>query len=136
MSIIRDLLIQHEGLRLRPYKDTVGKLTIGVGRNLDDVGISDVEAYIMLDNDIKKVKDQVFATLPWAFKLDEPRQAVILSMAFNMGLAGLLAFKNMLGAVETGNYSDAAKHMLDSKWAVQVGNRATYLSKIMETGNL
>lgn len=133
---LRDLLIKHEGLRLRPYRDTVGKLTIGVGRNLDDKGISEDEAFIMLDNDIKDTKTILFKALPWAFQLDEPRQIVLLSMAFNMGLAGLLEFKNTLNAVETGDYSGAAKHMLNSKWAAQVGNRAIYLAKVMETGQL
>jgi lysozyme len=135
-DILKDLLLKHEGLRLKPYVDTVGKTTIGIGRNLDDKGISEAEAFMMLDHDIKDTKEQVFKTLPWAIKLDKPRQAVVLSMAFNMGLNGLLDFKNMLAAVETGNYPDAAKHMLESKWAGQVGNRATYLSKIMETGQL
>lgn len=136
MSILSEMLIKHEALRLKPYTDTVGKLTIGVGRNLDDKGISQEEAMMMLNNDIVETKEAVFKTLPWAMKLDEPRQAVILSMAFNMGLNGLLGFKQMLLAVETGNYPSAALHMLNSKWAVQVGNRATYLAKIMETGQL
>lgn len=136
MSVIRDLLIKHEGLRLKVYADTVGKASIGVGRNLVDKGITEAEAYLMLDNDIKEVSDKLFKTLPWASKLSENRQAVMLSMAFNMGMGGLLAFKNTLGLVESGDYPGAAKEMLQSKWAVQVGNRAIYLAKILETDSL
>lgn len=135
-EILRDMLIKHEGLRLKVYNDSLGIPTIGIGRNLRDKGISEDEAYIMLDNDIKETKLELFKALPWAFRLDENRQAVLLNMAFNMGVSGLLQFKQTLDAVESGEYKFAAARMLESKWAKQVGNRATYLSKIMETGNL
>jgi lysozyme len=132
-DLLRSLLIKHEGLRLKPYRDTVGKLTIGVGRNLDDKGISEAIAYAMLDEDIQETKKGLFEALPWAYNLSERRQAVLLSMAFNMGLNGLLGFKETLRAVETGDYHHAAECMLKSKWAEQVGNRAVYLAKLMET---
>ncbi len=131
---IRDQLVRHEGLRLRPYRDTVGKLTVGVGRNLDDVGLSREEAFLLLDNDILRVQSEVIHALPWAVDLDRPRFEVLLNMAFNLGITGLLGFTNFLAHVQQGEYEDAAHHMLDSKWAVQVGKRAQELAQIMRSG--
>jgi lysozyme len=131
-----EMLIKQEGCRLKPYKDTVGKLTIGVGRNLDDVGISEAEAYMMLNNDIKAAKIALFTALPWAFNLDDNRKLVLINMTFNMGLTRLLGFKKALEAMQSANWKEAAIQMLDSTWASQVGNRAVYLAKIIETGSL
>ncbi len=128
---MRAELVRDEGLRLRIYKDTVGKLTIGVGRNLDDVGISKDEAYLMLDNDIQRTSDSLDKNLPWWKTLDEVRQRVILNMAFNMGINSLLGFKNTLAAIQAGRYNDAADGMLASKWSTQVGARATRLADMM-----
>jgi len=128
-------LIRDEGLRLKPYKDTVGKLTIGIGRNLDDRGITEEEARILLGNDIKECETQVQNRLPWAFEMDYPRYAVLINMAFNLGINGLLGFKNALVAMRAENWSVAAEEMLDSKWARQVGDRANRLVKQMETGD-
>ena len=132
--MLRRQLIRHEGLRLKPYKDTVGKLTIGVGRNLDDVGITEQEAMILLDNDIERTKLDLLKALPWINKIDSVRQDVLINMAFNMGIGGLLGFKNTLASVQSGNYADAADKMLQSKWAGQVGLRASELSNMMRTG--
>ncbi len=127
-------LIRYEGLKLRPYKDTVGKLTIGVGRNLDDVGISEQEAMILLDNDIERARLDLAKALPWVKTLDSVRQDVLINMAFNMGIGGLLTFKNTLASIKAGDYADAANKMLQSKWARQVGLRASELSQMMRTG--
>ena len=135
-EILRDMLMKHEGLRLKPYKDTVGKLTIGYGRNLDDKGISEIEASIMLDNDIKDAKNDLFTALPWTFSLDENRQSVLINMCFNMGIVSLLKFKQTLSNIQSGDYEKAASCMLDSLWAKQVGSRATYLANVMKTGEL
>ncbi len=132
-------LVRHEGLRLKPYRDTVGKVTIGVGRNLDDVGISEAEAHAMLDADIDRTERALRAALPWVDELDDARQGVLLNMAFNMGVGvpgsarGLLGFPYTLGLVQAGKYDEAAKAMLESKWARQVGKRATELAQIMAT---
>jgi lysozyme len=131
---IVEQLIKHEGIRYKPYRDTVGKLTIGVGRNLDDVGLSDDEVQYLLINDIKKVQDQLNQKLPWWSQLNPVRQKVLLDMAFNMGIDGLLGFKNTLGMIQRGDYAGAAQGMLASKWAKQVGKRAERLAKMMETG--
>lgn len=127
-------LIRDEGVRLRPYRDTVGKLTIGVGRNLDDVGISRLEAETLLQNDIAKVEAQLDAALPWWRSLDDDRQRVLANMAFNMGINGLLGFKNTLELIHTGRYLDAAQRMLETKWAHQVGVRAQRLALMMRDG--
>lgn len=127
-------LRRDEGEVLRPYKDTVGKLTIGVGRNLDDVGISADESAYLLRNDIRKVIDGLDDKLPWWRSLSLNRQRVVVSMAFNLGMGGLLTFKNTLAAMKAGDYPRAAAGMLDSKWRVQVGNRAVRLSNLMRDG--
>lgn len=135
IGLAAELIKKHEGLRLRPYKCTAGKLTIGYGRNLDDNGISQYEAEEMLNNDIQRCYSQL-VKLPCWNKLDEVRQAVLLDMCYNLGIVRLKQFKKMLGALEVGAYNRAAAEMLNSKWAVQVKSRATELSKIMIKGAL
>ena len=127
-------LIRHEGMKFKIYKCTSGKNTIGCGRNLDDVGISKEEALLMLHNDIKKADEQVIKALPWTKNMDRVRYSVLVNMAFNIGIHGLLEFKNTLKLVEQGKYVEASKQMLISLWAKQVGNRAIELAKQMETG--
>lgn len=130
---LKEQLIRHEGMRLKPYRCTANKTTIGVGRNLDDVGISEDEAMLLLENDIKKIKEQA-EKLPWFLKLNEARQNVVLNMIFNLGLNGFLKFKETIHYLESGQYDQAAIEMLESKWADQVGERAKELSKIMFSG--
>lgn len=134
MSRLEEQLLVDEGLRLKPYKDTVGKLTIGIGRNLDDVGITKDEAIILLRNDIARTTKDVIANIPWWSTLDEVRRDVIINMAFNLGIEGLLKFKRTLLSIQNGEYEQASKEMLESKWAKQVGNRARRLAEMMRTG--
>jgi len=131
---IEQLLIYHEGLKLKPYTDINNKLTIGVGRNLDDTGISKDEALILLHNDIEKVKKSLDNHLPWWRTLSAVRQKVLISMAFNLGIDGLLGFHKMLSSLQDGDYSAAADEMLSSMWANQVGTRAIELADMMENG--
>lgn len=131
---IAEQLKRDESVVLKPYKDSVGKLTIGVGRNLDDVGIDAGEAEYLLRNDILRAGLSLSAALPWTDSLDEARRGVLLNMAFNMGIHGLLTFKNTLSLIQNGHYAAAAVAMLDSKWAAQVGARAHRLSQQMEQG--
>jgi lysozyme len=126
--------MRDEGLKLKPYRDTVGKLTIGVGRNLDDVGISKGEAELMLSNDVGLTGHALLSALPWTATLDQARFGVLLNMAFNMGVSGLLQFQNMLSFVKAGSWMSAADEMLRSKWAEQVGERAKRLATQMSTG--
>lgn len=128
-------LRRDEGSRSFPYTDTVGKLTIGVGRNLTDVGLSDEEIDHLLDNDVARVESGLDRALPWWRTLDDVRQRVIANMAFNMGVFGLLTFKNTLEAIRVGDWSRAHAGMLASKWATQVGPRAKRLAEMMLTGS-
>ena len=124
----------HEGERLKPYQCTAGKLTIGVGRNLEDRGITAEESAYLLANDIAREERALIQAVPWVNDLDDVRQRVLLDMCFNMGLGGLLQFKNTLAAIKAGDYQRAATMMLDSRWAKQVGQRAERLSRMMATG--
>lgn len=126
---------KHEGLRLKPYTDTVGKLTLGVGRNLEDKGITEQEALFMLNNDVDYFYKKLADSLPWIKNLDDARQNVLVNMAFNLGVAGLMSFKNMLGHCKDGHYDYAAVEMLNSKWADQVGYRSSDLAWQMRTGD-
>ena len=121
----------HEGLRLKPYKDTVGKWTIGIGRNLDDKGITPQEARFLLNNDIDHFTNSLELNIPVYNRLSDCRQNVLVNMAFNMGVAGLKTFRNMINCLQVSDYHGAAKEMLNSKWAVQVGNRALELAEQM-----
>jgi lysozyme len=132
-AMVRQLRL-HEGERLKPYRCTAGKLTIGVGRNLEDRGISREESAVLLANDIADMERELQRALPWVARLDEVRARVLVDMAFNLGIVGLLAFKRTLAAIEAGQYQQAATMMLDSKWAKQVGGRAERLSRMMATG--
>ena len=133
MKPIEQQLMLHEGLRLKPYRCTAGKLTIGVGRNLDDKGISQDEALFLLANDIEGVIKQLDKH-SWYTGLDPIRQKVLIDMAFNLGISGLLQFKKMIAAIELGDYGAAAEQMLDSRWARQVKTRADRLAEMMRTG--
>jgi len=130
---LKKTLQKHEGLRTRPYKDTVGKLTIGIGRNLDDIGISEQEAFFLLNNDIQQAVDLTKRILPEFEELDDLRQEVLVNMAFNMGNR-LREFRKMLAAIINGEYNVAADEMLLSRWAKQVGQRAIDLAKWMKEG--
>lgn len=137
-----ELLVQElrrdEGVMRKPYKDTVGKLTIGVGRNLDDVGLSDDEMDYLLKNDIKRVEADLDRALPWWREMSPNRQRVLANMCFNMGLGnskrGLLSFRNTLEKMRTGDYAGAARGMLASQWARQVKGRAHRLADLMRAG--
>ena len=130
---LADLLLIHEGIRLKPYKDSVGKLTIGIGRNLEDTGISCDEAILMLRNDILKAEKEA-SKLPWFAGLNKARQDVIINMIFNMGMTRFLGFKEAIKYLEAGDYVRAAREMRDSWWAKQVGRRAENLSRMMIRG--
>jgi lysozyme len=126
-------LNRDEGRRLKPYVDTVGKTSIGVGRNLTDVGISDAECDTLLQNDIEKTLAWLDANLSWWRNLDAVRQRALANMAFNMR-ARLLGFTNTLAALQKSDWQTAHDEMLDSVWAKQVGERATRLANMILTG--
>ena len=134
---LTDQLIRDEGVVLHAYQDHLSFWTIGIGRLIDKRkggGISLAEARFLLNNDIVRVSNEVRRALPWSEKLDEERFCVLLNMAFQMGITGLLGFKNTLAMIERGDYRAAAKGMLNSKWATQTPARCKRLSIQMETG--
>ena len=133
-QLITETLIQAEGMKLRPYRCTAGALTLGVGRNLDAKGISEAEARFMLANDIEEVWRAVVSNLPWVTRLSDARQRVICEMGFQLGIGGLLSFKNTLAAVQAGRYADAAAGMLQSRWARQTPRRVQRLAQMMRQG--
>ena len=133
-EILKRQLVEHEGNLRFPYKDKVGKLTIGVGRNLTDVGVTEAEAFMLLDNDIAVAKADLDRVLPWWTEMNDVRQRVLCDLGFNMGIARLRKFVRTLASMEAGNYKLAAKQMLESKWAGQVGKRAQRLARMMSTG--
>jgi len=137
---LRRQIKEHEGTgpvrlgRFMPYRDTVGKLTVGYGRNIENIGISRVEAEFLLDNDIDSIERSLKTHLPWFAALDDVRQGALINMAF-MGIVKLLGFKKMLAALERGDYATAASEALDSKWATDVGpTRAGDVAHMLRTG--
>jgi len=138
-------LTRDEGIRLAVYDDAtgepikpgshvVGHPTIGIGRALDTHGITEREANELLHNDILAVSAEIYKRLPWVEHLDEVRQMVLASMAFQMGVEGLLGFHNTLAAIARGDYGIAAAGMLDSKWAEQTPARAERLAAMIKSG--
>lgn len=133
MSDIKEMLTRHEGKRYKPYEDTVGKMTIGIGRNLDDNGVSDAVIDLMFEEDLTATIAWVNRNLAFFPKLTTNRQNVLLDMAFNLR-GRLLGFTNFLAALNAGDYERAAVEMMDSVWAKQVGARATELADMMRAG--
>jgi lysozyme len=122
------MLIDHEGLKLKAYQDTKGIWTIGVGRNLQDVGISKDEALTLLDHDIKRIVNDCMHEFPWFADLSTERQYVIIDMVFNCGLAGFKKFKRTISAIEREDWATAAREIVDSEIAPR---RAATLARVM-----
>ena len=134
MQDLRSLIKLHEGEKFKPYKCTAGKTTIGVGRNLDDVGISPEESAFLFENDLRRVDAELHRAFPWAKNLDPVRHAVLMDMLFNLGLARLRGFRKFLAAMERRDWTTAAKEMEDSLWYRQVKTRAVRLQGMVLTG--
>lgn len=137
MNSLRSLIELHEGRVPYAYQDSLGFWTIGVGHLVDRRKGGRLPDHIvdaLLDYDIERHSAELFKALPWAKDLDEVRQTVLIDMTFNLGIHGLLGFKNTLRAVKEKRWEDAAKGMLASKWATQVGSRAVRLADMMRTG--
>ena len=150
-------LVAHEGLRLEVYQDTLGIDTIGIGRNLEDRGITEqelsdlgipsiehvyengiteVDAVYLATNDVEIVETELVRAHPCVDKLDSVRQLILMDMAFNMGVPRLCKFKNMWVAIHEDDFITAAKEMLDSRWANQVKSRSTKLAHAMHHGEM
>lgn len=137
IASLEDQLRRDEGEVLSAYQDHLGFWTIGIGRLIDKRkggGISRMESSFLLMNDIADKERQVRQRFPWAVSLDPVRFAVLVNMAFQMGIEGLAGFKNTLSMIQGRRFDDAAKGMLQSKWAQQTPQRAMRLSEQMRTG--
>jgi len=133
---LKDQLILHEGLELKSYQCSAGFITLGVGRNVEELGITEDEARYLLDNDILRVTKELDNNLPWWRDMSEVRQRIFVDMVFNLGISRFLNFKNMIAAAEEQNWEECAAQMLDSRWADQVGQRATRLATAMVEDSL
>ncbi len=131
--VIRDLK-RDEGFRSKPYRDTVGKLTIGYGRNLDDVGISKREAEELLRYDLFLANKELLK-FPWyKYDLTSCRKRALLNMMYNLGATRFKRFNKMIKAFKDGDYNLAADEALASKWAKQVGDRAERIADLIRRG--
>ena len=134
MSKLIETLRRHEGVKNTLYKCTSDKWTIGVGRNLEDVGLSEEEIDMLLLNDIKRTKELMDDYIPWHNDLDEVRQEALINFVFNVGIGTAMKFKKAMAALEAYDYDTAAIEMMDSNWAKQVGNRAIEVTEMIRTG--
>jgi len=139
MSKLIEMIKRHEGVKTHAYKCTAGKITVGVGRNIDPdggIGLSDEEINFMLGNDIDRVEEELYASLPWLgdIGISEVRYDALINLSFNLGLPRFLKFKKALAAMEAGDYELSADEFLDSRWAKQVGLRAIEVTDMIRTG--
>jgi lysozyme len=134
-SKLEEMLIRQEGNRKFPYECTAGKLTIGVGRNLDDMGLTEDEVLYLLDNDIQRCDTELLHNFKWYAGLCRARQDALINLCFNIGITRLLTFTNSLAYMEAEDYEKAADEFLDSKWAEQVGNRAIEVTELIRKGH-
>lgn len=122
-----------EGYDNMPYIDTVGKLTIGYGRNLQDNGISKEEAEFMLSNDINRAVKEL-EQYSWYLTQPDKVKRALINMNFNLGITRFLTFKKMIAALINKDYTKAAMEALDSKWSHQIGNRAKDIATEIREG--
>lgn len=136
-ALLADLK-REEGFRPYAYFDTANLLTIGYGRLCDKSrkgsGLTEAEASTLLDNDVARVEAQLTAALPWLTSLSDARQRVLLEMAFQLGVNGVLAFRKAIAAVKAGQWQEAHDEMLDSAWHTQTKERAERLAEQMLRG--
>lgn len=134
-AILLAELERDEGFRSKVYRCTAGKLSVGIGRNLDDRGISLDEARYMARNDIANGKVELDRNAPWWRELDPVRQRVLENMCFQLGWPKLAGFRRFLAAAKARQWEAASREMLDSKWAkVDCPARAQRLAQMIRTG--
>jgi lysozyme len=132
-------LVAHEGLRLFPYQDSMGKLTIGCGRNLTDNGISNDEAMLLLGNDIARALAAAQGEPWWPVVADDDvRSRAMVELVFNLGIGKLRGFVHALFALGNGDFEGAAAEFMDSDWYREVGSqpgqRGYVLVQMIATG--
>ena len=137
MDKLLAMLKRHEGVEPHAYECSEGKITVGVGRNIDQaggMGLSDDEIDYLLQNDVERVIKELAAEYPWFNDLDDVRKDAMVDISFNLGATRLRLFKRALAAMEEGAYKVAATEFLDSRWAKQVGSRALELTDMISSG--
>ena len=147
MDKLIEMLIRHEGLKLKPYKCTAGKWTIFVGRNYQDnpfstdeltlilnKGCTEEVAKLILRNDIGRIRVELNKRLKFFTNLDEVRKSALIDMAFQMGVGGLLKFKNTLKAIENADWESAVSNAQNSNWGMTFKTRSSEIIKMLETG--
>lgn len=136
MQKLKQMLTIDEGYKQFPYTDTTGHLTIAIGRNLTDRGISAEEAQVLLEDDIDYFYKKLSSNLPFFDELVDNRKIALINMCFNIGFQGFLKFKSMIIALEAKDYERAAHEISSSKYATQNIDRAIRIASIMLTGDL
>ena len=129
-----EMLKRHEGYRQFPYLCLAKKLTIGYGRNLDDVGLSEYEAEFLLLEDIKHAVNRLTTIFPNFYQFTVNRQSALVDMMVNMGSRRFLLFRKMIVAIKKDDWEDAANEAKDSKWHTQVGIRAVEIEELLKNG--
>jgi lysozyme len=133
MEDVKKWIKSDEKLKTHLYKDNMDKWTIGFGRNIEDNGISPEEANFLFENDFARCQKEL-SPYPWFVNQPENVQAALLNMCFNLGIPKLLGFRKMIVALTCKDYNKAAMECLDSKWAIQVGDRAKRVSLMIRQG--
>jgi lysozyme len=131
---VKTLIEGHEGRKSKLYKCTAGKNTIGIGRNVDDVGLSDDEIDYLFENDLKRAQDAA-SKYSWFAELSEVRQAAVLDLMFNIGASRFAGFRNFIQAMSQQQYTWAAAELVDSKWYSQVGRRGPRIASMIRSDN-
>lgn len=126
-----EMLARHEGFEGKPYKCTSGKVTIGYGFNLDDWPLTPSECLPILESRMRRVRADLANRLSYFFALPDEAQAVLVNMAYQMGVGGLLGFKRFLSALQARKYEDAYHEMCQSRWHQQTPSRAKELADII-----
>jgi len=137
MEKLLAMLKRHEGVESHAYECSEGKITVGVGRNIDaegGIGLSEEEIDFLLQNDIQRCIVELSSEYDWFRDLDDVRKDAMVDIAFNLGITRLRLFKRALAAMAVGNYKEASTEFLDSKWAKQVGSRALELTDMIASG--
>lgn len=134
LNHLTESLKRHEGFSSKAYTCPAGKITVGYGRNLEDLGITKDEAETLLHNDIIRIWREAHQAFPWFEKLDEARESAILNMIFQLGISRFSRFKKMIVFLEKEEYEKAADEALNSAWAKQTPKRAKEVAEIIRDG--
>jgi lysozyme len=126
-------LRRHEGFEARPYRDSVGVLTVGYGWNLESDPMYREAAEVQLKCKLLELEQRLLSLYDWYPNLSQCRKDVVLNMCYNLGLEGFGKFRQTIYYIARSRFEEAAAEMLRSKWAEQVGNRSRTLSEHMRT---